>query len=192
MTIAALILRYLLAVVFVRSGLLKVLDMGEFRLAVGNYRLLPEMLVGPATWAVPTLEFGCGILLVAGVATGPVAAVLVGLLAVFSVAVAVNLLRGRAISCGCSGRVAAQITWRHVATNVGLAGAGAFVSVWAVQPLTVAAIWGVRNQLLMGAGGAIGVLVAVGSAGAAGLLAAEAVRVRGLSDRGEKGRRQQS
>ena len=56
------------------------------------------------------------------------AAPLVLLLAGFSMAMAVNLARGRLVSCGCSGPTkSTPISWRLVARNALLAGAASTV-----------------------------------------------------------------
>jgi len=178
MVVVALVIRFWVAVVFLRAGALKVLDMEGFRAAVRNYELVPQGFVPSAALAVPVAELACGGLLLVGVGTGPVAAAVVVLLAVFSTAVAVNLLRGRRISCGCSGRVASDITWRHVASNVLLASAAVVVSLWAVQPLSVVGVWGVDRRAGLGGAAAVAVLLAAGAAGSAALLVREALRVR--------------
>src|SRR5919197_1598335 len=85
----------------------------------------------------PAVEVAAGALLAVGLGMRPVAALLALFLVAFSVAVAVNLLRGRTIDCGCFGPVAQkQITWWTVPRNVVLTAAAIVVA--AVQPTALA------------------------------------------------------
>jgi len=178
MIVFALLCRYALAAIFGHSGAVKMIDLADFRLAVRNYDLVPERLLGVFAIGLPAAELACAGLLLTGVLTGPAAALLVVMLAVFVLAISVNLLRGRTFSCGCSGRTSADITWRHVFINAALALVAVVVSVWAVQPLTVMAGWGTSGTPALTGGDALGVLLAAGTVAALGLLLAEALGVR--------------
>jgi hypothetical protein len=178
MIVFALLCRFALAAIFGHSGAVKMVDLADFRLAVRNYELVPERLLGAFAIGLPAAELACAGLLTAGVLTGPAAALLVVMLAVFVVAISVNLLRGRTFSCGCSGKTSSDITWRHVIVNAALAVVAALVSVWAVQPLTVTAGWGIGGAPVLSGSDALGVLLAAGAAAALGLLLAEAFGVR--------------
>jgi hypothetical protein len=178
MIVFALLCRYALAVIFGHSGAVKMIDLADFRLAVRNYELVPQRLLGAFTIGLPVAELACAGLLVLGVLTGPAAALLVVMLAVFVFAISVNLLRGRTFSCGCSGKTSSDITWRHVIVNSLLAIAAAVVSVWAVQPLTVTAGWGIGGPPELSGSAALGVLLAAGTVAALGLLVTEAFGVR--------------
>lgn len=178
MIVFALLCRYALAAIFGHSGAVKMIDLADFRLAVRNYDLVPERLLGAFAIGLPVAELACAGLLVAGVLTGPAAALLVVMLAVFVLAISVNLLRGRTFNCGCSGKTSSDISWRHVIVNAVLALAAAFVSVWAIQPLTVIAGWGASGTPALSGGDAVGVLLAAGAAAALGLLLTEALGVR--------------
>jgi len=178
MIVFALLCRYALAVIFGHSGAVKMIDIADFRLAVRNYDLVPARLLSAFAIGLPAAELACAGLLIAGVLTGPAAAVLAVMLAVFVFAISVNLLRGRTFSCGCSGKTSSDITWRHVIVNSVLAIAAALVSVWAVQPLTVAAGWGIGGTPALSGSAALGVLLAGGTVAALGLLLNEAFGVR--------------
>lgn len=178
MIVFALLCRYSLAVIFGHSGAVKMIDLADFRLAVRNYELVPQRLLGAFAIGLPVAELACAGLLVVGVLTGPAAAFLGVMLAVFVFAISVNLLRGRTFSCGCSGKTSSDITWRHVIANALLAIAAALVSAWAVQPLTVTAGWGIGGAPALSGGAALGVLLAAGAVAALGLLLTEAFGVR--------------
>lgn len=125
---AALTGRYVLGLVFVTAALPKLVGRRQFAQAVSNYALLPERLVPRvATW-LPRTELLCGVALLLGIAVEAMAAVAAVLLVAFAGAVAVSLLRGKEIDCGCSGSVAPRrIGWPLVAGDVGLAMAAAGV-----------------------------------------------------------------
>ncbi len=178
MIVFALLCRYVLAAIFGHSGAVKMVDLADFRLAVRNYDLVPERLLGVFAVGLPIAEVACAGMLIAGLWTGPAAAALVLMLAVFVFAISVNLLRGRTFDCGCSGKTSSDITWRHVFVNAVLAVLALVVSIWAVQPLTVAAGWGIGGGPALSGGDALGVLVAAGTVGAIALLLVEAFSVR--------------
>jgi uncharacterized membrane protein YphA (DoxX/SURF4 family) len=125
-----LAVRWFLAGVFLRSGVGKVTALAQFRTAVANYRLLPAVLVAPVAYGLPFAEIAAAILLALGILPLVVAAALALLLLAFAVAIAVNLARGRVIDCGCAGSAAAprMISWRHVVTDLVLAGAAVAVA----------------------------------------------------------------
>ena len=91
-----------LAWVFLAAGVHKWRDLRQFAATLGAYGLLPAMLVRPAALALPLVEFT----LAAGLwlpSVRPVAAwagaVLLG---VYTLAIGINLARGRrSIDCGC-------------------------------------------------------------------------------------------
>jgi uncharacterized membrane protein YphA (DoxX/SURF4 family) len=115
-------------VVFLLSGLAKLPRRAEFAAAVRNYRLVPDRAGEVIGNVLPPVELGAGALLALGLGIRPVAALLALFLLVFSGAVAVNLLRGRTIDCGCFGPVAQRkITWLTVARNGILIAAAAVV-----------------------------------------------------------------
>jgi uncharacterized membrane protein YphA (DoxX/SURF4 family) len=126
--VTAVVARFGLAVLFLLSGLAKLPRRWEFTQAVRNYRLVPERAGEVIGRVLPALEVAAGALLVVGLGLRAVAALLALFLVAFSVAVAVNLLRGRTIDCGCFGPVAQkQITWWTVARNVVLTAAAVVV-----------------------------------------------------------------
>jgi uncharacterized membrane protein YphA (DoxX/SURF4 family) len=117
----------LLAIVFLGGAWQKLRDMDGFAMAVEQYRLLPASWAPPAAWALLLAEACAGLLLLP-LATRALGAVLaLAVLAAVTLAVAVNLLRGRrAIDCGCGGPEGGQhLSWGLVLRNLllGLASA---------------------------------------------------------------------
>jgi len=126
-----LMIRWFIAGVFLRAGVVKLGDQADFRAAVANYELLPLRFVVPVATALPLAEIAGGVLLAAGILTAPAAILLGLLLAVFAVAIAINLARGRTFDCGCSGSsTPSRISWRHVVVDLVLAAGAALVAVF--------------------------------------------------------------
>jgi hypothetical protein len=131
---ALLTVRFILAFILLLAAVPKIADRPRFRRSVADYRLLPSGLVGPAALAIPWIEVASAVALIAGVAVAPVAALDGLLFLAFSIAVSLNLRRGRSIDCGCFGAVARRaIGWDLVATDLvyaAMAGIIALTSAW--------------------------------------------------------------
>ena len=119
--------RLALAAVFAMAAFAKLRALDEFVGVVHNYRILPERLARPVAYALPPLEaaIAVALLLEATRRAGAVAAA--GLLALFALAMAVNLARGRVeIDCGCFAATLRQrISWALVGRNLVLIGLAA-------------------------------------------------------------------
>ncbi len=100
------------------SGLAK-LQRGNFVTDLANYRLLPRTWVAPLAAVIPKVEMATGLCLLLGIAPKVALTISVFLLVAFSTGVAINLLRGRNIACGCRGSQT-TISWRLVCTNIAL------------------------------------------------------------------------
>jgi hypothetical protein len=111
----------------------------EFRVAVANYRLLPDALVVPVAVALPALEAMAGVgLLVDGLRVAG-AALAITAVGSATAAVAINVSRGRTdVDCGCGGIEGHQrLSWGLVARNaLLLAGLVASTLAGPAQPLT--------------------------------------------------------
>lgn len=101
--VIAAALRVLLALLFAAAVAHKLADFTAFRIVLHDYHLLPLALVTPATLLVIATEIALAATLPwpATGSTAPLAAV--ALLAVYSLGIAINLLRGRrTLECGCA------------------------------------------------------------------------------------------
>ena len=90
-----------LGVFFIVAALPKIADPPSFAHMIYNYRLVPGPLVNPAALTMPWAELLLGVALVCGIWRRTAASLVGALLAVFIVAISLNLLRGNAIDCGC-------------------------------------------------------------------------------------------
>lgn len=107
-----LLLRLTLGGFLSLAAFTKLTDREGFRAAVAEYRLLPSALERPFASALPLVELTLGVLLVAGLGTVIAASLAVPVFLSFSIAIGVNMLRGRELDCHCFGSVQSEpIGW---------------------------------------------------------------------------------
>jgi uncharacterized membrane protein YphA (DoxX/SURF4 family) len=181
MATAALVARFALGGIFLLAGAAKLPRHDEFVHVVRRYEIGPPRLSELVARWLPLFEIVCGTLVLVGLATPLAAGAVAAALVVFSVAVTVNLLRGREIDCGCTGTsFAKKISWSLVARDVVLAAAAVVAAVAAPRVLAL-------DQLLFGHTGAldtrdaVALLVATTAALTVVGIARESVAVRRLA-----------
>lgn len=109
----SLALFVLVLLVFLQAALHKLFDLTEFKGFVSDYQLLPEFLAVPVAYGLTALEILLVILCLVPAGREIALYLALFLLCVYSVAIAVNLWRGRVqIECGCGG--AAQNLGKHL------------------------------------------------------------------------------
>ena len=107
---AASALQVALGIVLLMSGIGKARDRHSLVAGALRYRVLAPDLVRPAAALLPFVEVGLAVALLIGVSHRPTAWLAAALFAAFSVAVGINLRRGRAIPCHCFGASEADRT----------------------------------------------------------------------------------
>ena len=122
LTVLGLSIGLVVGVLFVASGSQKIRT-GDIVESAARYEILPDRVVAVLLPTLPWIEVGLGILSSCpGIAATYALLAAASLLTLFAIGMAVNLVRGRRIDCGC--RAARRpISWRLVGENVGLAGA---------------------------------------------------------------------
>jgi len=125
-----LVVRWSLALLFATAAYHKLGDFESFRMVMRDYGLLPQRLVGSAAACLVGFEASLAVALITGVLRIAVSGAVVLLLACYSTAIAVNLVRGRRdIGCGCSGAMHKQlISWWLVLRNAVLIVGGALLA----------------------------------------------------------------
>lgn len=119
-----LLLRGALTTVFLVSVLTKLADRAKFIQTVRNYGVLPERLVRPFAYGVLLAESLVVLGLLVGYELSLVLFAVAGMLTLFSMAVAINVVRGRSFDCGCSITTRrSAVSWRHSISNLLIAGA---------------------------------------------------------------------
>lgn len=130
----ALLCRLLLAAVFLVAAVPKILAPHEFALAVFRYQLVPYPLVNLMGIYLPWLEFVAGLAILTPRFREAAAAILLGLLAIFTTAITINLVRGIDVSCGCFtvDPDAGPLNWWEVVRDVALMAAA--LAAWRLPP----------------------------------------------------------
>jgi hypothetical protein len=120
----------ILMLIFLAGAWSKLRARETFEGVVYNYRLLPELMVRPASYLLPLAELAVGLGL-AHASTRPYAAVgALALLTMFNIAIGINLARGRReIDCGCFSSVLKQrLSGGLIVRNVALMGLAAWLA----------------------------------------------------------------
>ena len=102
-----------LGAIFVAAALPKIADPPSFAHMIYNYRILPAGLINISALIMPWVEIVAGLCLILGIWVKPARWIIAAMLAVFMVAITVNLLRGNAIDCGCFDLSAAGKTYEE-------------------------------------------------------------------------------
>ncbi len=93
-----------LSFIFLAAGIHKVRDTAQFGATLGAYGLLPGPMVSPVSILLPAVEFAVAVSLLLPDARINAAWAGAILLCVYTLAIGINLARGRrAIDCGCGG-----------------------------------------------------------------------------------------
>lgn len=121
-----LALKLVVAALLLVAGGLKLMDPHAFIFALANYRLLPEVLLGPVAYGIPVLEVLVAFALFHPAYEDAAWLLSAGMFLGFALAVGSAVVRGLDISCGCFG-AAMTVSWYHLAGNLLAAGG----SIWA-------------------------------------------------------------
>ena len=90
-----------LGAIFVIAAIPKIADPPSFAHMIYNYRLVPSSLINISALAMPWVELLAGLALILGVWKTAARNVVAIMLAVFIIAISINLFRDNAIDCGC-------------------------------------------------------------------------------------------
>ena len=119
MMVMITLIRLLIGSILVIAGLAKALMNGDrFYKTVVAYDLLPSWIAKLFAKWLPWLELAMGTMMIFGIWTRLVAAVSMGVLGIFAIAVCVSLFRNKDINCGCFGRISEKVGWRVVIRNI--------------------------------------------------------------------------
>lgn len=108
----ALIFRLYIGGLFIYASMYKINYTAEFAETIVSYQMVPYWGVNLMAVFLPWVELIAGILLVAGIRVRSSAMIIGFLMLVFTVGIAVNLLKDSPISCGCFHTVGEKISWR--------------------------------------------------------------------------------
>lgn len=101
--LASMILALCFTVLFILAGAHKLGSKARFRANLAAYQLLPASLVPVLASVIPLFEIFLGIAWASKLLPNIVPLLSAGLLLIYTLAIAINILRGRShIDCGCS------------------------------------------------------------------------------------------
>lgn len=107
-----LLLRLTLGGLLSLAAFTKLADREGFQTAVSEYRVLPSALERPFATTLPFVELTLGVLLLTGLGTMIAASLAIPVFLSFSMAIGVNMMRGRDLDCHCFGSVQSEpIGW---------------------------------------------------------------------------------
>ncbi|MFZ2397291.1 MAG: MauE/DoxX family redox-associated membrane protein [Smithella sp.] len=126
----ALICRLTLAIIFLYAGIEKLINPGDFAVAIYNYRLLPDNVINFVAVLLPWLEVIIAISLISGTNARGAALLSALLFLTFATALTINLMRGLDISCGCFGTSSGNINWSYLVRDLSLFCMSVFVMMY--------------------------------------------------------------
>ena len=95
------VIRIIAGMLFIYSGIFKVIDPLSFERVIIRYNVLPEIMVPFITLIIPYLELLCGLFLAIGLRVKSTSFTLIILMIFFTTAIIINLIRGETFDCGC-------------------------------------------------------------------------------------------
>lgn len=98
-----LALRLLIGGIFIYAGLEKILEPFDFSVAIYNYKLFPDPLIGVMAATIPWIEAMAGLFILSGFNTKGASALISFLLLIFIGLIIISAIRGLDIDCGCFG-----------------------------------------------------------------------------------------
>jgi len=102
-------LRLLIGGIFFYAGLEKMFEPFNFLMAIYNYKLLPDPLIGVVAATLPSIEIVAALFLLFGFNTKGAAALISFLLLIFISLIIVSAIRGLDIDCGCFGSLERKV-----------------------------------------------------------------------------------
>ncbi|MEO6836594.1 MAG: MauE/DoxX family redox-associated membrane protein [Candidatus Tumulicola sp.] len=138
MNATVFVIRIVVGGLLVVAGSLKIGHPVELAAAIAGFRLLAPLAIGPLALALPYLEVLLGGYLIVGLFARVAAIVACAQFVVYAAAVASAVLRHIPAGCGCFGpNDSAVADWPHVAFDLGLALASAFIAYGAPGALAI-------------------------------------------------------
>lgn len=98
----------------------KIFEPAKFANEIGNYKLLPEVILNFVALILPWIEVISGLLLIAGVRIKANSTIIASMLIIFIFGVASAMARGLSIKCGCSSSNAQVVGFPKILENLGL------------------------------------------------------------------------
>lgn len=143
--------RLLLGCLFFMAGLSKIRNPVSFADDILEYQLLPRRLAHVLGYLLPLAELALGLCCLLGLVLPVITGAIILLLIVFTGAVAINLIRGRRISCHCFGGSSTRISSLVIVRNMALLAVAVFITAHSINVFgmeTILAQWRADGQLI--------------------------------------------
>jgi putative oxidoreductase len=145
----ALAARLYLGAIFLLACWHKILHPAAFALDIATYQILPLGLVNLQAIVLPWVELAAGLMLLVGFRTRAAALLVAGMMAMFTVAIAIAVAKGLDMSCGCfasQGAVEDPISWRTILRDTSWFLLALYVFVFDHRPLGLDRLFGRRES----------------------------------------------
>ena len=113
-----LMLRIILSLVFIFSGIEKIINPELFSDSISNYRLFPSFSINLIAITIPWIELTVGLLLLFGISVKDNIIIINSLLMFFVVIILIAVIRGLDIDCGCYGSSSQKVGFLKIIENV--------------------------------------------------------------------------
>jgi putative oxidoreductase len=140
----ALAARLYLGGLFVAAAWHKLLEPGAFALDIATYQIVPLGLINLMAIVLPWIEIAAGLMFLVGFRTRAAALLIVGMMAMFTVAIAIAVGKGLDMSCGCfasQGSAEDPISWRTILRDAGWLCLALYVLALDRRPLGIDRLW---------------------------------------------------
>jgi uncharacterized membrane protein YphA (DoxX/SURF4 family) len=145
----ALAARLYLGTIFLLACWHKILQPASFALDIATYQILPLGLVNLWAIVLPWVELAAGCMLIFGFRTRAAALLMAGMMAMFTVAIAMALAKGLDMSCGCfasQGSAEDPISWRTIVRDTSWLLLAVYVFTVDRRPLGLDRLFGRRKN----------------------------------------------
>lgn len=137
------IARIFLGFLFIYAGAEKISNPADFSQSIMNYKLFPTEIINIFAITLPWIEVVCGLLLFFGISVRENSLIIFSLLFVFTLAVAISMIRGLNLDCGCFGKPS-PIGWKKLGENFLMLVLGLLLIIYDSKILTLSD----RNKIL--------------------------------------------
>lgn len=121
------LIRLVVGGIFIWAGILKIINPLGFADDILNYRVVSGEIAFFAALIIPWVELIAGFFLVAGIFKKGASFILSAMLFVFMVLIALTIIRGINIECGCFGSVSREVNLRLLLVDAVLFAGALFV-----------------------------------------------------------------
>ena len=117
----SLTFRFVLALILLFSGALKIIDLENFSLAIEKFNLLDKIFIPYITYLIPITEIIMGVFLIFNFKTYHTSIFSMYMISFFTAIVTAKIFEGADINCQCFGNLSdGKIDWSTIIRNIGI------------------------------------------------------------------------